>query len=165
VGFAYIVRRYTLRYTLRYRQIAWNEHNTHQQNMCLNLRLQRRCLIGVAKSIAWIARRLTLRQQHRPSFFYFRSAMDLSLRTVLLYAVEAVPFTIGLTARVTVLSLIFVLKTSVQGLAFIGQLLGHIFLLLWEGWDAPMFAKQRTRTYRPRPYASSTGTFDLRRGH
>lgn len=90
--------------------------------------------------------------------------MDLSMRTVLRYAVEAIPFTIGLTAKVMVLSLIFVLRTLAQIGVLTAQLLGHIFLLLWEGWDAPMFVKQRTRTYRPRPYASSTGLYDLRKG-
>lgn len=96
--------------------------------------------------------------------FFFRSAMDFSVRTVLRYATEAIPFTIGLTAKMIVLSLIFVLKTFAQGIVLMAQLLGHIFLLLWEGWEAPMFEKQRTRTYRPYPYASGTGTYDLRRG-
>lgn len=90
--------------------------------------------------------------------------MDISVRTVLRYGLEATPYAIGLAARLYVTVLWFVLKTLGRGLALCAYALGHAFLLLWAGWDAPMFAKQRVRTYRPYTYASSAGTYDLRRG-
>lgn len=86
------------------------------------------------------------------------------MRTVLRYALEAIPFTIGFMLRLSLDTLWFVLKTLGHVIALCAVTAGHIFLLLWEGWDAPMFAKQRVRTYRPYAYASSAGTYDPRRG-
>lgn len=90
--------------------------------------------------------------------------MDISVRTVLRYGIKAAPYAIGFAAQLYVAALVLVLRISLRGLMLCACALGHIFLFLWEGWDAAIFTKQRVRTYRPYTYASSAGTYDPRRG-